>query len=98
MGFVLPVKHIGEDKKESRSLSKVLNGNHIPYARHYNLQFVYLLPHCIVHSGLYCRAVSVTDDLCTKQGQGNSSIFGSKIRGFKSRAGYSAASMVPKSF
>ena len=31
------------------------------------------------HCGLYCRAVSVTDNLCTKQG--NSSIFGSKIRG-----------------
>ena len=33
----------------------------------------------IFHCGLYCRAVSVTDNLCTKQG--NSSIFGSKIRG-----------------
>ena len=32
----------------------------------------------IFHCGLYCRAVSVTDNLCTKQG--NSSIFGSKIR------------------
>ena len=29
--------------------------------------------------GLYYRAVNVTDYLCTKQG--NSSIFGSKIRG-----------------
>ena len=33
----------------------------------------------IFHCSLYCRAVSVTDNLCTKQG--NSSIFGSKIRG-----------------
>ena len=33
----------------------------------------------IFHCGLYCRAVSVTDNLCTKQV--NSSIFGSKIRG-----------------
>ena len=33
----------------------------------------------IFHCGLYCRAVSVTDNLCTKQG--NSSIFGSKIHG-----------------
>ena len=33
----------------------------------------------IFHCGLYCRAVNVTDNLCTKQG--NSSIFGSKIRG-----------------
>ena len=33
----------------------------------------------IFHCGLYCRAVSITDNLCTKQG--NSSIFGPKIRG-----------------
>ena len=33
----------------------------------------------IFHCGLYCRAVSVTDNLCIKQG--NSSIFGYKIRG-----------------
>ena len=31
------------------------------------------------HCGLYCRAVSVTDNICAKQG--NSSIIGSKIRG-----------------
>ena len=36
--------------------------------------------------------VSVIDNLCTKQG--NSSIFGSKIRGFKSRAGYNGARTV----
>ena len=33
----------------------------------------------IFHCGLYCRAVSITDNLCTKQG--NSSICGQKIRG-----------------
>ena len=32
---------------------------------------------------LYCRAVNITDNLCAKQGK--SSIFGPKIRGFKSR-------------
>ena len=35
--------------------------------------------HPIFHCNLYCRAVSITDNLCTKQG--NSSIFFSKIRG-----------------
>ena len=47
------------------------------------------------HCGLYCRAErldSVTDNLCTKQE--NSSIFGSKIRGFKSRAGYNGTRTV----
>ena len=48
----------------------------LPYTCHYNLRFVYFYP--IFHCGLYCRAASVTDNLCTKQG--NSSIFGSKIR------------------
>ena len=33
---------------------------------------VYFFP--IFHCGLYCRAVSITDNLCTKQG--NSSNFG----------------------
>ena len=33
----------------------------------------------IFHCGLYCRAVSITDNLCTKQG--NSSIFEPKFRG-----------------
>ena len=33
------------------------------------------------HCGLYCRAVSVTDNLCTRQG--NSSIFGPKIESLK---------------
>ena len=32
----------------------------------------------IFHCRLYCRAVNITDNLCTKQG--NSSIFGPKIR------------------
>ena len=39
---------------------------------------LYIFYH-IFHCGLYCRAASVTDNLCTKQG--NSSIFGSKIHG-----------------
>ena len=38
----------------------------------------------IFHCGLYCRAVSVTDNLCTKPG--NSAIFGFKIRGLQLRA------------
>ena len=33
----------------------------------------------IFHCGLYCRAISITDNLCTKQG--NSSIFEPIIRG-----------------
>ena len=33
----------------------------------------------IFHCGLYCRVVSITNNLCTKKG--NSSIFGPKIRG-----------------
>ena len=45
----------------------------IPYARHYNPWFVYL----------FFAAVSVTDNLCTRQE--NSSIFGSKIRGLQLR-------------
>ena len=69
---------------------------HFKYRTRVVITSVLYLFHPILHCGLYCRAVSVTDNLCTKQG--NSSIFGSKIRGFKSRAGYSAASMVPKSF
>ena len=35
--------------------------------------------HPIFHCGLYCRAVSITNNLCTKQG--NSSIFERKISG-----------------
>ena len=56
----------------------------ILYTVHGLLQprFVYFYP--IFHCSLYCRAVSVTDNLCTKQG--NSSIFGSKIRGLSLRA------------
>ena len=56
--------------------------NKIPYARHQTPRFVYFLPH--FSCGLYCRAVSVTDNLCTKQE--NSSILGSKIRGLKLKA------------
>ena len=50
---------------------------YIPYARHYNPRLVYFYP--IFHCGLYCKAVSITDNLCTKQE--NSSIFEPKIRG-----------------
>ena len=52
----------------------------------------------IFHCGLYCRAVSITDNLWTKTG--NSSIFEPKTcgfiikRGFKSRTGYNGARMV----
>ena len=38
--------------------------------------------------GLYCRAASTTDNLCTKKG--NSSIAGSKIRGLHSKVGYNS--------
>ena len=38
----------------------------------------------IFHCGLYCRAVSITENLCTKNG--NSLNFGPKIRGLNSRA------------
>ena len=42
------------------------------------------------HCGLYCRAVSTTDNLCTKEG--NSSIFEPEIEsGFKSRAVHNGA-------
>ena len=46
----------------------------------------------IFHCGLYIRAVSITDNLCTKQG--NSSIFEPKTRGYKSKAGYIGARTV----
>ena len=38
--------------------------NNIPYARHYNLRFVFFYP--IFYCGLYCREVTVTDSLLTK--------------------------------
>ena len=38
----------------------------------------------IVRCGLYCRAVNITDNLCTKKG--NSSNFGPKIRALYLRA------------
>jgi hypothetical protein len=40
----------------------------------YNEALLYPIFHC----GLYCRAVSITDNLCTKDE--NSSIFESEIR------------------
>ena len=50
----------------------------ISYTRHYITRGLY-----IFNCGLYCKAVSVTDNLCTKQG--NSLIFGSEICGLKLR-------------
>ena len=55
----------------------------------------------IFHCSLYCRAVSITDNLCSKQE--NSSILGFKIfsiiieSSFKSRAGYNGVRTVDKS-
>ena len=46
---------------------------------HANITWGLYISYPIFHCGLYCRAVSVTDNLCSKQG--NSSIFESKIRG-----------------
>ena len=43
-------------------------------------------------TAVYIVEVIITDNLCTRQG--NSSVFGPKIRGFKSRAGYNGACTV----
>ena len=51
--------------------------NDVPYACHNKPRLVFFSR--IFHCGLYRRAVSITDNLHTKQG--NSSIFGPKIRG-----------------
>ena len=48
---------------------------HVPYVHHYNPHFVYF--YSIFHCSLYYRAVSVTDNSCSKPG--NSSI-GSKVK------------------
>ena len=67
----------------------LLRREYIPYERHYKPRLVYFLPH--FHCGLYCRAVTITDNLCIKQE--NSSIlvpFMTKSS-FKSRAGYNGA-------
>ena len=53
--------------------------DNLPYARHYNLRFVYFFT-----SLLYSSAVYITDNLWTKNG--NSSFFKPKIRGLYSRA------------
>ena len=37
----------------------------LPYVRHYKPWLVYFFP--IFHCGLYCRAVIITDNLCTKK-------------------------------
>ena len=55
--------------------------HHLHYARHHNQRVYIFYP--IFHGSLYCRVVIVTDNLFTKQG--NSSIFGSKIRNLYSR-------------
>ena len=71
---------LGKEYQSSvkKSLKPIENSVYVPNALRYNLQFVYI-SEPIFHCGLYCRVVSVTDNLCTKQG--NSSIFWSKIRG-----------------
>ena len=48
----------------------ILTHYYLPYTRHYKPIF---------HCGLYCRAVSIANNLCTKQGK--PSIFEPKIRG-----------------
>jgi hypothetical protein len=48
----------------------ILTHYYLTYTRHYKLIF---------HCGLYCRAVSIANNLCTKQGK--PSIFEPKIRG-----------------
>ena len=52
---------------------------HYTYRMHAIITRGLYISYSIFHCGLYCRAVSVIDNLCTKQG--NSSIFWSKIRG-----------------
>ena len=49
------------------------------YHMHANITRGLYIFYPIFHCGLYCRAVNITDNLCTKEG--NSSIFGSKIFG-----------------
>ena len=63
----------------------------------YKQWLVYFYP--IFHCGLYCRAIIILDNLCTKQG--NAPNLESKIRGyilieskFKSGAGYNGTRMV----
>ena len=58
----------------SEKCGTIMHGFQIPYARHYKPCLVYFYP--IFHCGLYCRAISSTDNLYTKQG--NSSIFSLK--------------------
>ena len=53
---------------------------------------LYIYRTCTNISGLYYRVVSITNNLCTKQG--NSSIFEPKILGLQSRAGYKGPRMV----
>ena len=59
-------------------LSPIFTRIQIPYARHFNLRFVYFFPF------LYWRAVYITDLLWTKNE--NSSFFKPKLRGLYTRA------------
>ena len=61
----------------SKDLGSFLSKDKLLYARPYNPRLVYFYP--TFHSGLCCRAVSIADNLCTKQG--NPSIFDPNIRG-----------------
>ena len=56
------------------------------YCTHANICRGMYIFYPIFHCSLYSRAVIITDNLCTKQG--NSLNFGPKIRDFKLRAGY----------
>ena len=64
--FVVPSKDLGSFRSKDK----------LPYARPYKPRLVYFYP--TFHSGLCCRAVSIADNLCTKQG--NPLIFEPKIR------------------
>ena len=64
--------------------------NKVPYARHFKPRLVYYLPHFSVQS----RAVNITDNLRTKQGNVdlNSAVY--LKSGFKWRAGYNGVHRV----
>ena len=57
--------------------NNILMRLYVPYACHYKPWLEFFNP--IFRCSLYCREVSVTDNLCTELG--NSSIFGPKICG-----------------
>jgi hypothetical protein len=60
-------------KAEGREFAKILRS-----LKQFTVRGLYIFDP-IFHCGLYCRVVNITDNLCNKQG--NSSIFGPKIRG-----------------